>query len=140
MNWNQNKILFNYILTHKYTIKKDSESNNILYINYNNTELKCKYLLLFSINNSNDILWSCDNPYIDQKTQTISLIIKNLLIEQNNLKNISYNNEIINGLKFILKNNTKINFNNELINLLWCLIGNIKEYKQIFIITEIIYF
>lgn len=141
MDWKQNKTLFNHIIKYNYIIRKDSENNNILYINYNNRELKCKYLFLFTVNNDNKILWSCDNPYIDQKTKYISYNLKDTIYKQDkNIKINFFNDELINILKLILKNHNQILFQEEKIILLWYLVDNMKNYKQFYIITEIIYY
>ena len=135
MNYNQNKILFNYILDKTYIIKKDNSSNNILYITFDNNEIKCKYLLLFILKD-NKILWSFENNYIDPKTKKISLLIKDII---NKKFKIIDNNKINEFLKYLLKEINYIIYENEKINFLWSIKGNIKNYKQIYIITEILY-
>lgn len=137
MNWKQNKLLFNYISNKNYMIKKDMETNNILYISWDNFEIKCKYFLVFSVDSVDNIYWSSDNPYIDQKTKYLTNYIK-INIESN--KNKKYDNELINSLKKIIQSNSHVIYENEKIKFIWCLTGNYKEYKQFYIITEIIYF
>jgi hypothetical protein len=134
MDWKQNKIIFNYISEKKYIIKKDNESNNILFIKYDKFEIKCKYFLAFTVDENNKILWASDNPYIDQKTKFLSNYIKQ------NINNDNFNNDIMNYFKKIIKNNSFIIYNDQKINFIWCIIGNLKKYKQYYIITEIIYF
>ena len=137
MNWNQNKTLFNYIINQKYLIKKDIETNNILFIKWDQFEMKCKYFLAFVVDNKNNIIWSSENPYIDQKTKYMSLIIKSNLT--NLLDEKKFNIDLLNGIKKIIQSNLSITYEEEKIYFLWCLIGNYKNYKQFYIITEIIY-
>lgn len=134
MNWKQNKIFFNYISKKNYFIKKDNETNNILFIKYDNFEIKCKYFLAFIVDQNNNIHWSCDNPYIDQKTKLLSNFIKK------NINNNKFDNNIINYFKKIIHDDSYIIYDNEKINFIWCITGNYKKYKQFYIITEIIYF
>jgi hypothetical protein len=134
MNWEQNKIIFNYIIDKNYLINKDIDKNDILYINWDNFEMKCKYFLAFTVDKSNNIIWSCDNPFIDQKTKYFSLYIKNSIVE-----NKIFTKEILNELKNLIKNGVSLIFEEDKINLMWCLVGDYKKYKQIYIITEIIY-
>ena len=136
MNWKQNKLIFNYIIKKKYSINKDSNTNNILYINFEQFEMKCKYFLAFTIDNNNNIIWSCDNPYIDQKTKYLSFNIKNN-IGKNNM--YIYTIETLNNLKKLIQNETSFIYEDNKINLMWCLFGNYKKYKYFYIITEIIY-
>ena len=133
MNWNQNKILFNYILNQKYLIKKDIETNNILFIKWNQFEMKCKYFLTFSVDELGNIIWSCDNPFIDQKTKYLSSIIKD------KLKCINvFNTDVLNKIKNIIQSNLSVNYIDDKINFLWCIIGSYRNFKQFYIITEII--
>lgn len=134
MNWKHNKILFNYIINQDYLIKKDIETNNILFIKWNQFEMKCKYFLAFSIDENSEITWSCDNPYIDQKTKYLSFIIKT-----NSNNNKKFNNDFLNKIKEIIQSNTFVTYYDEKINFLWCIIGSYKNFKQFYIITEIIY-
>ena len=134
MNWEQNKIFFNYIIDKNYLINKDIDKNDILYINWDKFEMKCKYFLAFTVDESNYIIWSCDNPFIDQKTKYFSLYIKNSIVE-----NKIFTKEILNELKNLIKNGVSLIFEEDKINLIWCLVGDYKKYKQIYIITEIIY-
>jgi hypothetical protein len=134
MNWTQNKIIFNYIINQNYLIKKDVESNNILFIKWNQFEMKCKYFLIFSIDEQNNIIWSDDNPYIDQKTKYLSFIIKSNIPDKK-----KFNVNLLNGIKKIIQSNLSINYEEEKINFIWCLIGTYKNYKQFYMITEIVY-
>lgn len=146
MNWTQTKILFYYISGKNYTIKKETYKNDILYINWNNFSIKCKYFLVFYIDTNNNIIWSCDNPYIDQKTIFLSNYIRNIF--KSDIIDKTFNSETINFMKKLIKNNTSIIYNNtnendisdEKINLLWFITGNYKNHKQFYIITDIIYF
>jgi hypothetical protein len=135
MNWKQNKIIFNYIISKDYSITKDNlNTNNILYINWEDFEMKCKYFLAFTVNDKDDILWSCDNPYIDQKTKYFSQNIKN------NLGNITkFSSEILNNLKKMIQSNITFIFEEENIQFIWGLYGDYKKYKQYYIIIDIIY-
>ena len=96
--------------------------------------MKCKYFLAFTVDKFNNIIWSCDNPYIDQKTKYFSQNIKNSLGEINVFKF-----EILNDLKKLIQDGISFVYEEDKINLIWCLVGDYKKYKQIYIITEIIY-
>ncbi len=135
MDWKQNKIIFNYIASKKYLIKKDTLTNNILYIGWDKFEMKCKYFMAFSINNEGKIFWSCDNPYIDQKTQYLSHTLKsNLKVEQK-----IYNSDILNMVKNLIHSGTSVEYDGNKINFLWGLVGNYKTHKQFYVITEIVH-
>jgi hypothetical protein len=134
MNWKQNKIIFNYIINQKYLIKKDIETNNILFIKWKHFEMKCKYFLAFSIDDNTNIIWSCDNSYIDQKTKYLSYIIKTNLAEKK-----KFSIDLLNDLKKIIQSNFYVNYDNNKIYFLWCLIGSYKNFKQFYIITDIVY-
>lgn len=134
MNWKQNKIIFNFIINKDYIIKKDVETNNILFIKWEQFEIKCKYFLAFSVEENNNIVWSCDNPYIDQKTKYLSYIIKTNLYNKNN-----FNIDFLNNIKKIIQADMSVIYEEEKINFLWCLIGNYKNFKQFYIITELVY-
>jgi len=134
MNWKQNKIIFSYIMDKDYLIKKDVNTNDILYIDWDQFEMKCKYFLAFTVDLSNNIIWSCDNPYIDQKTKYFSQYIKSNLGEKN-----IYSSQIMNELKNIILNGMSLVYEENKINLLWCLVGDYKKYRQYYIITDIIY-
>ncbi len=134
MDWKQNKIIFNHIINKEYLINKDINTNDILYISWDQFEMKCKYFLAFSVDKLNNIIWSCDNPFIDQKTKYFSQNIKNNFNEKN-----IFSLEIFNELKKLIQNGMSIIYEKDKVNLIWCLIGDYKKYKQIYIITEIIY-
>lgn len=134
MNWKQNKIIFTHIINKEYIIKKDIDTNDILFINWEQFEMKCKYFLAFTVDESNNIIWSSDNPYIDQKTKYLSLNIKT------NLGGINtYSSQVMNDLKNLLHNGMSFVHEENKINFIWCLVGNYKKYKQFYIITDIIY-
>ena len=134
MNWKQNKIIFNYIINQKYIIKKDIDTNNIFYIKSSKFKMKCKYFLAFIINEKNNIFWSTDNPYIDQKTKYLSYQIKI------NVNNNIFSEDLLKDLKKIFETNFSITYEDEKIYFCWFITGNYKKYKKIYIITEIIYF
>lgn len=134
MNWKQNKIIFNYIINHDYLIKKDIETNNILFIKWDQFEIKCKYFLAFSIDDNTNIIWSCDNSYIDQKTKYLSHVIKTKLGERK-----KFAIDMLNDLKKIIQSNFFVNYDNNKVYFLWCLIGSYKNFKQFYIITDIVY-
>lgn len=134
MEWKQYNTIFKYILKHKYLINKDDNNYDILFINFNNFELKCKYFFLFTIDEKKNIIWSCDNIYNDQKTKFLSNYLK-IKLENNNL----YNDDIMINLKKIIQKDKYILYENEIINLIWCIIDNNKKYKKFYIITDIIY-
>lgn len=134
MNWKQNKIIFSNIIGKEYLIKKDVNTNDILYISWEQFEMKCKYFLAFSVDEQNNILWSCDNPFIDQKTKYFSQNIKiNLRGEK------IFTSSTLNEIKNLLHNGMSFIFEDEHVILIWCIVGNYKKYKQFYIITEIVY-
>lgn len=134
MNWKQNKNLFSIIINNNYSIQKDYDSHDILYINWEHFSMKCKYFLAFTIDDDKNIIWSCDNPFIDQKTKYLSQCIKSNISTSEKISN-----EIMNDLKKLLQNDTSFIFEEHKINAIWCIIGEHKKYKQFYIITEIIY-
>jgi hypothetical protein len=134
MYWKQNKIIFNFIINNDYLIKKDVETNNILFIKWSQFEIKCKYFLAFSIDENNNIYWSCENPYFDQKTKYLSYIIKTNMNQTN-----TFSNNFLNSLKKIIQADMSIIYQEEKINFLWCIIGSYKNFKQFYIITELVY-
>jgi hypothetical protein len=116
-SYKKNKVIFNKIITEKYSIKKDPYQNNILYITTNDKKIKCKYILFLmekqldkksdkKLNKKSDdstdnnkyiksiIIWSDSNPYIDNYTRESSHIIRNNLLKENNYL-INQNNQII---------------------------------------------
>ena len=111
MDWKQNKILFNYIINQNYIIKKDIETTNILFIKWNQFEIKCKYFLAFSVDSNDKIFWSCDNPYIDQKTKYLSFNVKNSID-----KNENFTTDMLNDLKKLIQSNFSIVYEDEKIN------------------------
>lgn len=135
MDWKQNKIIFNYIANKKYLIKKDIRTNNTLYIKWDKFEMKCKYFMAFSIDSNNQIMWSCDNPYVDQKTKYLSHILKSRL----DLSDKTYNANLLNSVKNLIQSNISVKYDDEKINFLWCLIGNYNIYNQFYIITDVVY-
>lgn len=134
MEWKQSKEIFSHIMDKEYEIKKDINTNNILFISWEQFEMKCKYFLAFTVDETNNIIWSCDNPYIDQKTKYFSLNVKSTLGNEN-----IFSSQIINNLKNLIHNGMSFVYEEDEINLIWCLVGEYKKYKQFYIITEIIY-
>ena len=152
-----NNDLFKYLKNIKYKIKKDNNKNNIIYIDYDDKQIKCNYLLLFieikSNSGSNNILWSCDNPFVDNYTHKITKLIKENLESLQNFvsldstgirsidaSRIPASNKIYEIIKYI--QNEKYKKNSELIgiNCEWILNNNYKEYVEYYMITRIIYF
>ena len=145
-SYNNIKSFFNYIINKKYEIIKDPHSNEIMKIIYDNNEIKCKYVLLFSIEtsnkeNNNNIIWSNNNQYIDQKTREISLFIKNSLElkKKYNWDNIT-KKELLSIINIIIKDNLIINYENENIYPMWIITGNITNFIQYYMITDIVYY
>lgn len=140
--YNNNKKIFTYISQQKYQIIKDSISNNILYIKTDDSVIKCKYFLLFTIcEEENKLIWSSENPYVDNKTKALTSIIKNKINEEHIINYDKINNKnILQIINNIIKKYNNIQHNNEIITLLWVLTSDINEYKQFYVITEIIYF
>ena len=135
MNWKQNKTIFTHIIDKDYIIKKDVNTNDTIYINWNNFEMKCKYFLAFTVDENNKIIWSCDNPFIDQKTKYFSQCIKsNLGIETK-----IFTSQILNDLKKMIQDEMRFVYEEDKINIIWCIIGEYKKYNQFYVITEIIY-
>lgn len=134
------KNLFKYVMKFKYKIIKDTNSYDILTIKYDNKEIKCKYLILFTIHDEK-ILWASENIYNDKNNKNIVSWIKNLVLEKND--NINLDKITTDDLKILVKN--IINLNNELLinyntNALCVVTENFKEYKQFYLITELLYF
>jgi hypothetical protein len=140
MKYNNNKNLFNYIIKHDYKIIKDNNNFDNIIIKYDNKEILCEYLLLFS-RLDNVLIWSNENPYIDQKTNYIITIIKNNI---ESLYNFNYSNisdkNIIEIMNYVLKNNFQIKYNDKIINLLWILTDKVGNIIQYYIVTKLIYF
>ena len=135
MNWKQNKTIFTYIINKDYVIKKDVNTNDILYINWDQFEMKCKYFLAFTVDETNNIIWSCNNPFIDQKTKYFSQCIKSNLGGETKI----FTSQILNDLKKLIQDGMGFVYGEDKINILWCLVGEYKKYKQFYILTEIIY-
>lgn len=135
MNWIQNKTIFSHIIDKEYIIKKDVNTNDILYINWEQFEMKCKYFLAFTVNETNNIIWSCDNPFIDQKTKYFSQCIKSNLGRETKI----FSPQILNDLKRMIQDGMSFVYGEDKINILWCLVGKYNKYKQFYVITEIIY-
>ena len=133
----KNKI-FKYLLNIKHDIIKDIHNNDIIYINYNDSQIKCNYLLLF-IKSNNTLLWSSDNLYADKYTQKIVGLIKKNIISDS-YKNIYTNDEIFNIVKNI--KNYKYNNDNDLKNITceWIIINNLSNHSEYYMITNIISF
>ncbi len=134
------KNLFKYVMKFKYKIIKDTNSYDILTIKYDNKEIKCKYLILFTIQNDK-VIWASDNIYNDKNNRQIVSWIKNSIIEKND--NINLEKITNDDLKQLVKN--IIDVNNDLLinyntNALCVITENIKEYKQFYLITELLYF
>ncbi len=139
MNWKQNKNIFNYIEKNDYLIIKNPEHNDILNIIWDKFDIKCKYFLAFTVDNNNKILWSFDNPYIDQKTKFLSYQLKLNMKLPDNQNNI-FSNEFVSYLKKnIIQSKIDIFIADEEINFIWCLVEKFKKYKQFYIITDIVY-
>lgn len=135
MNWKQNKTIFSHIMNKNYIIRKNPNTNDILYINWEQFEMKCKYFLVFTIDDSNNIIWSCDNPYIDQKTKYFSQCVKSVIGSNNKI----FTSQILNDLKRLIHDGMSFVYEENNINMIWCIYGDYKKYKQFYIITEIIY-
>ena len=145
-HYNNIKTFFKYILEKEYLIIKDPNSTEIIKITYDNNEVKCKYVLLFSIENNeqiNKLIWSYDNPYIDQKTKIISLLVKNRIEQKKKYNWDNFNQkELLNIINIIIKENLQINLEveGEIINPSWIITGNIKNIIQYYMIIDIIYY
>jgi len=158
INYKKNKMIFNELIGKKYKIIKDSNDKNLLIIQSNNKEIKCKYLLFLtekilatSVKDKTNlpdslIIWSDSNPYIDQYTREISKIIretlekdKNYLLAQNNqlilkrdLQDL-VNSLIKNQYNFLDKSGKSINCN-------WVLTSKRENISEYYMITDIIYY
>ena len=159
INYNKNKMIFSKLIGEKYKIIKDSYDKNILIIQSNSQQIKCK-CILFMIekelnqlsNKKNDkyidslIIWSDSNPYIDQYTREISKIMREILcikkkylldknsqlIIKNDLRDL-INNLIKNQYNFLDKSGKSINCN-------WILTSKSQNINEYYMITDIIYF
>jgi hypothetical protein len=142
------KDIFKNILKDKYTIKFENKYNDIIIINNN---IKCKFILIFiekKINKDISLLmWSDTNKFSDEKTKIISKDIRNILLkdkkyllDQNN--QLIINNDLVDLIETIIKNNKKINdnetiwiINNKLSSEFITTNNDVIEY---YLITEII--
>lgn len=141
-NYDENKKIFNYIIKNKYRVKKDYDNPEILYIEYDDKIIKCKFLLLFTINKFekyNKMLWSYENNFINKKTKTISKLIKSNINFYINYEDIS-SNDILKIINFILKNKNEIYYENNKITPIWIINDKILNFIQYFMIIDIIYF
>lgn len=136
MNYEHKKRLFKYIVSKDYKIKKHEESNNIFFIIFKTFEIKCKYFLLFNsmtVENKDNILWACDNPYTSLDTHKICQKIRDKI-----------NDEKINDTKQIIQTIIKkfdiLELNEKTVNLLWIIEDKKNNYSSFYVITEIIYF
>jgi hypothetical protein len=141
--YEENKILFNYIIKTKYTLKIDTNENDILYIRYNNKDMKCRYILLFATTDDN-IIWSDENPYIDNKTRYITQKTKEYINSNENIKNSKNSKDKTNKIiEIIIKegyNIRDINYDNTRITPLWIVTQKNKKYIKYYMIIDIIYF
>lgn len=142
MSWNQTKKIFKYIIANKYLIRKDPNTNNILFISWKKLNIKCKYFLLFvtdeTENSDEKIMWSCDNMFVDKKTQKLSKYIK-MNIMENGINEKKFSKKLSNFMKKIFESNEEIEFMDEKINLMWVITEKSDNYKYYYVITEIIY-
>ena len=158
INYRKNKMIFSKLIGEKYKIKKDLHDKNILTIQSNDKDIKCKYLLFLTekiLKKSNSdkfilpdslIMWSDSNPYIDQYTREISEIMRNTL-EKYKKYLLSQNNQLIlksdlqDLVNSLIKN--QYNFLDKLgksINCNWILINNHDNINEYYMITDIIYY
>ncbi len=136
------KLFFEYLIKNDYKIYKDENTNDILKIYYDNNEIKCKYILLFTQEKSNNkLIWSFDNPYIDQKTQWISQYIKYKLDTNKQINTINPDKkELLEIINSIIKGKLYVVYDDEVIKPLWIITDNTNEFKHYYMITDIIYF
>ena len=158
INYKKNKMIFTELIGKKYVIKKDSYDKNLLIIQSDDKEIKCKYLLFLTEKNlkkSPDnksilpdslIMWSDSNPYIDQYTREMSKIIRNTMIK-NKKYLLAQNNQLIlkkdlcDLVNSLIKN--QYNFLDELgksINCNCILMSNYDNINEYYMITDIIYY
>ena len=153
--YNKNKIIFNKIVTNKYKIIKDPIEKNIMFIESDNTNIKCKYIYLFfekiidikSKNKQGIIVWSDSNPYIDNYTRDVCEIIRNKLLKTNIQYLINQNNQLIykndleDLIKYLIKNQFNIidKYNNN-ITCEWIITNNNNDIIEYYMITDIIYY
>jgi len=137
------KNLFKYIMKYKYNIIKDPNIYDILTIRYDNKELKCKYLILFTLYKK-QVMWADVNLYNDKKNKEIVTWLKNYISDNEEL-NVELNVETMSGKKIKKTVKKIIDSNKELsrsfdTNALCVITENYKEYKQFYLITELINF
>lgn len=133
------KNLFKYIMKYKYNIIKDPNIYNILTIRYDNKELKCKFLILFTLYDK-QIMWADANVYNDKKNRNIVTWLKNNLSdsEEIDLEKLS-DKKIKKIVKKVIDSNKELSRSFD-INALCVITENYKEYKQFYLITELINF
>ncbi len=139
-SYNNIKKLFKYIMKFDYKIIKDPDYYDIITIKYDNKELKCKYMILFTLDDEK-VLWSDENIYNDKKTRDLVGWLRNRILESD--KNFNFDVVDENSLKSIV--GEIISLDNEIkkihnLNTLCVLTENYKKYKQFYLITELIYF
>ena len=152
INYKKNKMIFNELVGENYKIKKNSQDKNIITIQSNNKNIKCKYVMFLIEKNINDknqqslIIWSDSNPYIDQYTREISEIIRNILLKEKKYL-INQNNQLIikNDLNDLINNMIKNQYNfldksGKSINCNWVLTYKQNDIQEYYMLTDIIYY
>lgn len=134
------KKLFKYIMKFDYKIIKDSDHYDMITIKYDNKELKCKYMILFTIKDEK-ILWSDENIYNDKKTRDLVGWLRNRILESDK----NFNFDIVNDSSLKLIVGEIIKLDDEIkkihnLNTFCILTENFKKYKLFYLITELIYF
>jgi hypothetical protein len=157
INYEKNKMIFSQLIGTNYKIIKNSNDKHILTIESAEKEIKCKYILLMferKYKNKSQIVWADYNPFIDQYTRSVSIIIRNSM--KNNYTYLSNdNNQFISDsdLKNFIKNLIKNQYNfldnqGQSINCNWILTNEITvktntdthTVVEYYMITDIIYY
>lgn len=123
MNFKEISTIYKYLKNNKHDIIRN---NNYIEIITFNITFKCEYILIYQIINKN-IIWSCDNVFMDKNTRLISKQIKdNINIETDDFIKVATQ------INKLIKNG---DINNEMLFLCSNEIDNIIYY---YIITDII--
>lgn len=159
INYNKNKMIFSKLIGEKYKIKKDPYDKNILTIQFEGKDVKCKYLLFIiekdfakktqpknDVNANSLIMWSDGNPYVDQYTRDISRIIRSIMIVNKNYlinqpKQVILKSDLRDLINSLIKN--QYNFLDNIgksINCNWILTAKYNDTIEYYMITDIIYY
>lgn len=125
MNFNEISTIYKYLKNNKHDIVKINDKIKII---TNHITFVCNYILIFIVDDNN-ILWSCDNCFMDNNSKLVSKYIKD------NIDITSSNNfiDISKKINKLIKKGIDIDTN--VLFLCSNIINNISYY---YIITDIV--